>query len=661
MPNHVFWILCIFLFFGNSASAERVVAEDAASTSQAQQFVFLDDAQGALTLRDAIRRSAQFQALPDSLNRGYTSAVSWLRLDLHNPELQARSFVLRFSPPTLDELDVYLNNTAGDQEDPDNFYHYALGDHAPMAGKPLPYALASLPVRLEPATHIRLYVRIRSKGAHALHVDYSSLEEAQAASMRFTALQSGHLAIAAALAAINFLLAFRLRDRVHALYGGYLLTLALGVLGIENMIAVFWPTMAHQLADAFTAVGTGLGFTFICGFVMAIMGTRIHHPWVHRYLMAVALLGVAVCAASGSDWYGTLTRLLMINGPVVTGLLLWLPWRMIQRGEVASGRLIFLAFAVSAIGAAIAFLRLLGFLPINEFTLYSLQASSIVHMVLMMMGLSERVLAAEGAALASARTAENTARDLASRMTEDLVQSKQQIEQALDREMRMRHEQARFIDSISHEYRTPLTILRSHLDVIAARKLLDDQRLGPMNSAIQRLQDIFSIALQAHRLGRPPQPRFEEIDLEALFGEVVDEFRLSFPECPVDFRSSSDCHLVCGDRNLLKTAFRNLLDNARKYRHPNDSQHPVSCRLTAAAGTLQLTVANSVDAAITLNHEQLFERYVRGATRSGTSGMGLGLYLVRRILHDHQGEALIVADRRDCFEVRLTLPCLVVD
>jgi signal transduction histidine kinase len=565
--------------------------------------------------------------------------------------------VLRLSPPTLDEVDAYVQ-IGGDRENPGNYRHYALGDHAPMADKPLPYALASFPVHLEPASSLRIYLRVRAKGAHALRAELLSPDAAQASNIRHAALQSGHLAIAAGLAAINFLLFFRLRNRIYALYGGYLLTLAVGDLGIEHMIAVFWPAMAHELADLFTAIGTGLGFTFICGFVMAMMHTRLHHPWAHRYLAAIALLGGAVFVASGSDWYGPLTRLLMINGPIVTGLLLWLPWRMIQRGEVATGRLVFMAFAVSAIGAAITFLRLLGFLPVNEFTLYSLQASSIVHMVLMMMGLSERVLAAEKTALESARTAERSARGMASQMTEDLLLSKQQIEQALVRERRMRDEQARFIDSISHEYRTPLSILRTHLDVIAARQLLDGQRLSTMNSAIQRLQDIFSNALQAHRLGRPPQASFAVINLGQLVDEILAEFRQSFPECPVEFESPGEVCRILGDTNLLKTVLRNLLDNARKYRFPNDPRHPVSCRLATLDGGVRLTVANAVDPALSLNRDGLFERYVRGASRAGTSGMGLGLYLIRRILHDHHGEAVIVAGPADVFEIQVTLPRL---
>lgn len=658
MRSFVVWLF-FFSVFGSSATrAQLVVNADAREVSLAGQFAFLDDPSGALTLAEVLTRADQFQSLPGFLNRGYTQAATWLRLDVHNPAPTSRAVLVRLSPPTLDELDVYVEPDPPERMVPGGWVRYSLGDHAPMAGKPIPGALPSFPLSLEPQSHVRVYLRIRSKGAHALRAELDAPEQAQATSLWHAALQSGHIGMAAVLAIVNFLLALRLRDRVYALYGGYLLTLALGGLGIDHLIGVLWPAIAHLLADGLTAIGTGLGFTFMCWFVMAVTKTRANHPWCHRYLLAISVLGVLVFAATGSSAYGLLTQLLVINGPILTSLLVWLPLQMIKRGEVASGRLIFLAFVLSAVGATVTFLRLLGILPINDFTQYALQVSSVAHMLVMMMGLSERVLAAEAAALQSARAAETTARQLASEMTQDLIQSKAQVEQALGREQLMRAEQTRFIDLISHEYRTPLSILRTHLDVISARDLLDEKRLTPMRSAVKRLQSIFSNALHAHRIGRPPPPRMEEIDLAILCRETIFDFENTHPNCLVDFMPGGDSYRVLGDRDLLSTALRNLLDNARKYRDPAQPDCPVTCRLCASVGKVQICVANAKNPAIVGDSQQLFERFVRGPSAAGQSGMGIGLYLVRHILHDHQGTALISNGPPDRFEICLELPGL---
>lgn len=646
--------LSLLLWLPNASSAVHVNS-DGGRVSLAGHLEFLFDDPGKKTLTDVIADSPSFKRLPGFLNRGYTNSTSWLRVDIHNAGQDVLSQVLMLSPPTLDEVDVYVQQ-GNDANSPVDYRHFALGDHTPMADKPLPYTNMALPLEIEPGGVQRVYLRVRSQGSQSLHAEIMSPFAALASNLRHTAMQSAHLAIAAALATINFLIFMRLRDKVNALYGSYLLTLALGDLGIENMIGLFWPDKAHHLADWMTGIGTGLGFTFISLFAIAAMNTRLHHRWVYRYLSVIAILGVAAFLASGSEWYGALTQILMINGPLVTILLVWLPWQMIKRGDVAIGRLILLAFAVSAGGAAITFLRLLGLLPLNNLTLHALQASSIVHMILMMRSLSERVLVAEAAAVQAASNSEKNAIQLATQMTEDIIQSKIQIQDSLDRERRMREEQARFIDSISHEYRTPLSILRTHLDVLDARQLIDGKRLATMSSAVQRLQDIFDNALQAHRIGRPPDPKMEELDFVRLLNEVVNEFQLSFPDCPLQCQTNGSAALITGDEGLLKTALRNIFDNARKYRFPANPDNAVICRLSIEPSRVILLVDNASNPTLPLNRSALFERYVRGATRSTTSGMGLGLYLVRRILHDHHGEVEIVDTAPSRFEIKMVLP-----
>jgi signal transduction histidine kinase len=113
--------------------------------------------------------------------------------------------------------------------------------------------------------------------------------------------------------------------------------------------------------------------------------------------------------------------------------------------------------------------------------------------------------------------------------------------------------------------------------------------------------------------------------------------------------------MVRGDWGLLTTALRNVLDNACKYRHPETS--PIDVRLACdEAGLITVTIGNDINPEVSLHRDELFERFTRGGTRGGRSGMGLGLYLVQRILHDHQGYAEIADTPANRFEIRLRLP-----
>ncbi|MDD5297521.1 MAG: PAS domain-containing protein [Rhodocyclaceae bacterium] len=228
--------------------------------------------------------------------------------------------------------------------------------------------------------------------------------------------------------------------------------------------------------------------------------------------------------------------------------------------------------------------------------------------------------------------------------------------EALAAEQRLRDEQVRFIDTISHEYRTPLSVVKTNLDILHARQSIEDRRYAVMDGALRRLSEIFSNALHASRLGRPPPPRFAPLDLEALTIEALTEFRQASPDCPIHSLTMGIPVMIRGDAELVRTALRNVLENAGKYRFPATEDGVVTMSLSVDGPMAVFAVTNPIDPSQPLQRGDLFERYVRGNTHSGRSGMGLGLYLVRRIAHDHGGEAVILDGGNDHFTLQVRLP-----
>lgn len=472
---------------GELAHAQVVFNAESSAVSLNGKMQFLSDDDNTFSLADVLqaRDEGSMQSLPGRLSRGYLLAASWLGVVVTNDGSTPVFPTILMDPPYLDEVDVYIRDDAYPAQ-PQNYRLVRVGDHTPVAAQPLPTALMTVPLAIEPGASLHILIRVRSYSAHNLAVQLLSPQELLSKTGRHQVWQSAYVAIAIALAVINFLLALRLRDKVNAMYGLYVLSIAVATIGLEGFVRLLLPQLAHLLADWFVGVGLGMTFVSVTLFVMFLFNTAQHHPWVYRYQQMIIVLGVAMALSSGTSWYASIIEILNVNALFIAFLNPWLAWQSIKRGEVATGRWFLIAFGANSLGVMTTILGVLGMLPLHEYTRHAVQFTSTIHMLAMMLGLAERVLAAEAQLRGASARAEQNAITLARQMNEKLIASKQQLEQSLVSERRMRDEQGRFIDTISHEYRTPLSIVRTSLDIVHARKQIDERRFGVIISALSR-------------------------------------------------------------------------------------------------------------------------------------------------------------------------------
>jgi signal transduction histidine kinase len=222
---------------------------------------------------------------------------------------------------------------------------------------------------------------------------------------------------------------------------------------------------------------------------------------------------------------------------------------------------------------------------------------------------------------------------------------------------RTKEEYRQFIDTISHEYRTPLASIRTHIDVLHCKNEIQSQRYRQIMDELTRLQHLFSEALLTSRLGKPPQADLQPVEWIALLEEALDEFADRFPECPFDFVPGTAEITIEADAEQLQTAMRNLLNNAALYRHPANEESVVKVALATDHRSATLTIENPVPATLKINQRELFGRFVRGENRGRSSGMGLGLHLTQRIVASHHGQIDLALTDHATFVATLRLPC----
>jgi signal transduction histidine kinase len=610
----------------------------------AGHLAILPDRSGALAFGDVLADATRFRPIPGFLNRGYTSETTWVRLSFRRSANFPSDFFLRLSPLYLDHVSVWVQ-TGPDPYAASSFTRYQFGDHHPAAERPMHHSHFVIPLNdVDDLPHL-VYVRVQTTSTHNLNGWIYSPRGFFSWTQQRSLLYGGYLGIALVIALVNAIYALRLRDMLYGYYALFVFAIFATEAGTEGLLGMVWPAGAHLVSDYLVGGGTALQYSFFCLFAMRFFDTRGTIPYTHRFFQLICLLGAATVVSIPLGLYGRFISLLLIGGLVLIFYVTGLGIRLFRRG-VPAGGLFLTSFMASNIGAVVASLRLLGAIPATWLTSYSFQVGSLFHMVLMTLALTERLHAAEEKALAAARESEHKAVELANEMTRELQEKQKDLEQALETEHSALERQVRFVEMVSHEYRTPLAIIRANLDILEMKACpagcLLSPNLGKMKRALARLVEVVEIALGRERLDDAHLKMSQEaIPLAPFMGRLLDEIGELWGERRLELDlDAAEGKTVAGDRSLLKTAFFNLIDNAFKYSAEAD---PVYVSVRAETGETIVVVHDFGRGLATDERERVFEKYYRGAASTDTRGAGIGLYLVRRIVEQHGGRVSLAS------------------
>lgn len=200
---------------------------------------------------------------------------------------------------------------------------------------------------------------------------------------------------------------------------------------------------------------------------------------------------------------------------------------------------------------------------------------------------------------------------------------------------------SRFFTNISHEFRTPLTLIKGPLGQLEEKlpKAEDRKLLNVMNRNADRLLRLINQMLDLSKLeAGQMELQVQEIEMVALLKGITMSFETLAQSKGISLRFSSnqDTLVFWGDPHKLEDIFNNLLSNAFKH---TPSEGAISVRVKEESDQVKIQVNDTGDGIPADQLPSIFNRFFQADHHSpdGVQGSGVGLSLVKELVNLHGG------------------------
>ena len=197
-----------------------------------------------------------------------------------------------------------------------------------------------------------------------------------------------------------------------------------------------------------------------------------------------------------------------------------------------------------------------------------------------------------------------------------------------------------FNSNVSHELKTPLTIMKGEIEVALMNNECNQELLKSLLSEINYINEITDKLLFLTKKNALNKNNFEDIDLEDIILEMFEKYS---KKIKIDLNIKEDEHIIKGDKTLLKIALSNIIENSIKYKATE-----LKITLKKEKNKIILVIK---DNGIGIPKEKLpfvFDEFYRvdESRNKKIKGFGLGLSIVKSIINLHNGDIKLKSENK---------------
>ena len=615
-------------------------AQSAGGLELAGHLQALHDPSGALSFEQitSADNADRFEPLRANFNGGFAGdGAWWLRFELHAAPGFTQDWWLQLRSPYADYIDVWLPEVGADGAV--TWRHRALGGLRPVSQRDLasPINVLRLNALPDESPHT-VWIRLAGHRTLSLAGAVWRLDALMSDLQSITIQVAAVIGMTLLMAVVTLFLGATLPDRRFLWYSVYLAASALLFACSENLLSVLLLPEQPMLAVRMHNLAMCLGLLTALIFARSVLDMPVQFPRIARAFLFMAALSGLALLVSLAGHYGKIAPLINLLRLGTAVLIIALCVILVRRGAPSAWPNL-IGYAVFGTVGALHFAKNLDWLPFSAFNQYSYLFGMMVHMIAIFVGLGLRVRLRERQALADSNAAgarlEATVAERTRALNAEVAgheKTEEQLRVAMD-------EQRNFLSMVSHEFRTPISIIGASAQMIVDERLPpspdDVQReAGKINRAAQRMTALVDTLLADEWLeSSAMQLNPRELDLHATLRQLTQRYALG---------SGREIVLACepgnvtlhSDPMLLHILLDNLVENAIKY---SPASGPIELDARCDGEHRIITVR---DHGVGINEADLpriFDRFYRASTVKRQPGIGLGLFMVRRIAELHGG------------------------
>ncbi len=607
------------------------------------------DASGTLTF-DAARVS-NYTPMTGSPALGYRKGAIWLRHTLDLSGLRPGEHLLELQLPAIDSASLYWPTPSG------AYQTQTAGDRHPMASRDVPHRNVVFRVELPDAAQITFYLRVAGTNNQTFSVVLWTPDEFFRAALDDQLLWGALFALHAVLLLSNLWLFQATRDAPTGLFVAFICVSFGAIVFTEGFGYVYLlgddPGLNHVLLTTFWMLSVPTSYAFLFSYAGLFRSGRRWPTVTVACVAALATMAILIDLTLAPPWVRPLFSKLQLFSTVALCLLLaWL----VRRGS-RPARLLLIAMLPTLISIGLKMTRNLGWLQpspwIDSAYLFGLAA----YLLMLNYGITRRYqalrLEKESAQQKALELAQRNERELESRVSQrtlEIASAMQRVQHALDLERRLIGEQRDLYATISHELRTPVTVIDLSVQNLLRQRPLPAPRVlakyRKILEATDRLAHLLGQYLKQDRLSATvPGPNARWTSACELLDDARAAARLYSSRHRLISQPDNPSQSIWCDPMLTRLALNNLTENAVKYT-PSGTTVRLVARLEAHEGrrTAVLEVHDDGPGMSDTEVQQLMEPGFRGARSVACAGTGMGLSMARHAI-EQQGGRLILSSR----------------